>query len=62
MNDYYPFTRDELKQHNPQVFEILEPVWKGDRRFNPPPASRRQQAPRFPGGPTSLSTRKARQP
>ncbi len=28
LNDYYPFTRDELKQHDPGLFQILEEVWK----------------------------------
>lgn len=27
-NDYFPFTRDELKRHDPEVFEILQEVWK----------------------------------
>ena len=27
-NDYYPFTRAELKRHDPEMFEILEEVWK----------------------------------
>jgi len=26
-NDFYPFTRDELKQHDPALFSILEEVW-----------------------------------
>jgi hypothetical protein len=27
-NDYYPFIREELKQHDPGAFNILEEVWK----------------------------------
>ena len=26
-NDFYPFTRDELKQHDPDMFELLEKLW-----------------------------------
>ena len=28
-NDFYPFVRAELKQHDPAMFEILEKVWGG---------------------------------
>jgi hypothetical protein len=27
-NDFYPFTRAELKEHDPELFELLEEVWK----------------------------------
>lgn len=27
-NDFYPFTRAELKQHDPEIFGILEEVWQ----------------------------------
>jgi hypothetical protein len=27
-NDFYPFTRDELKEHDPEVFQVLEEVWR----------------------------------
>ena len=27
-NDFYPFTRAELKQHDPKIFKILEEVWQ----------------------------------
>ncbi len=27
-NDFYPFTRDELKEHDPGMFELLEKLWK----------------------------------
>ena len=26
-NDYFPFTRDELKQHDPDTFALLEKLW-----------------------------------
>ena len=26
-NDYFPFTRDELKQHDPETFALLEKLW-----------------------------------
>ena len=26
-NDYFPFTRDELKQHDPETFALLEELW-----------------------------------
>jgi hypothetical protein len=26
-NDFFPFTRDELKQHNPEMFGLLEKLW-----------------------------------
>jgi lysophospholipase L1-like esterase len=28
-NDYFPFTRDELKQHDPETFALLEKLWTG---------------------------------
>ena len=27
-NDFFPFTREELKQHDPEMFRVLEQVWK----------------------------------
>jgi hypothetical protein len=27
-NDFYPFTRAELKEHDPQVFQVMEEVWR----------------------------------
>ena len=31
-NDFFPFTREELKPHDPAMFRLLEEVWeKGDR-------------------------------
>lgn len=26
-NDFFPFTRDELKQHDPEIFELLGKLW-----------------------------------
>ena len=26
-NDSYPFVRDELREHDPKLFELLEEVW-----------------------------------
>jgi len=26
-NDFFPFTRDELKKHDPVMFELLEKLW-----------------------------------
>lgn len=28
-NDFYPFTRDELKRHDPAMFELLDKLWQG---------------------------------
>ena len=30
-NDFYPYTRDQLKEHDPEMFALLEKLW------NPPP-------------------------
>lgn len=27
-NDFYPFVRSELKQHDPQMYELLEKLWE----------------------------------
>lgn len=27
-NDFYPFTRDELKKHDPQMYELLGKIWQ----------------------------------
>lgn len=29
-NDFFPFTRDELKQHDPEMFALLERLWSVD--------------------------------
>jgi hypothetical protein len=26
-NDFYPFVRSELKQHDPEMFELLKTLW-----------------------------------
>jgi Mlc titration factor MtfA (ptsG expression regulator) len=26
-NDFFPFTRDELKQQDPEMFKLLEKLW-----------------------------------
>ena len=26
-NDFYPFVRAELKQHDPKTFALLESIW-----------------------------------
>ena len=43
-NDFYPFTRDELKQHDPEMFELLGRLWSSAAPFgktglvmSPPP-------------------------
>ena len=28
-NDFFPFTRDELEKHDPEVFAVLKKVWGG---------------------------------
>jgi hypothetical protein len=28
-NEHYPFVRDELRRHDPKLFEVLEEVWVG---------------------------------
>ncbi len=36
-NDFFPFTRDELKQHDPEMFLLLEKLWgPGANRQNAP--------------------------
>ena len=30
-NDFFPFTRDELKQHDPKMFQLLAELWQEDR-------------------------------
>lgn len=38
-NDFYPFIRSELKQHDPEMYELLERLWGVPRRKgqgNPP--------------------------
>ena len=27
-NDFFPFTREELKEHDPKMFELLSDLWK----------------------------------
>ena len=27
-NDFFPFTRDELKKHDPEMFELLGKLWQ----------------------------------
>ena len=29
-NDFFPFTRDELKQHDPEMFQLLAKLWGAD--------------------------------
>ena len=42
-NDFFPFTRDELKQHDPEMFKLLEQLWsptvpsRGSSQVKPPP-------------------------
>ena len=31
-NDFFPYTRDELKPHDPAMFELLEKLWGGAAR------------------------------
>jgi putative membrane-bound dehydrogenase-like protein len=41
-NDFYPFVRAELKEHDPEIFRILEDVWgvtAGNRSLVVPPSS-----------------------
>jgi Mlc titration factor MtfA (ptsG expression regulator) len=26
-NDFFPFNRDELKKHDPEIFALLEKIW-----------------------------------
>ena len=30
-NDFYPFVRAELKQHDPKMYQVLEKVWGAGR-------------------------------
>jgi hypothetical protein len=30
-NDFFPFTREELKRHDPNLFGLLETIWNSDR-------------------------------
>jgi dipeptidyl-peptidase-4 len=36
-NDFFPFTRGELKKHDLQMFKVLERVWGTTRAASPPP-------------------------
>jgi hypothetical protein len=27
-NDFYPFVRAELREHDPEMFEVLREVWE----------------------------------
>jgi hypothetical protein len=27
-NDFYPFVRSELKQHDPQMYDLLRKLWE----------------------------------
>jgi hypothetical protein len=38
-NDFFPFTRDELEKHDPQMFKLLEQLWQG------PPAEKAKDSP-----------------
>ena len=31
-NDFFPFTRDELKQHDPEMFALLERLWSEPKK------------------------------
>ena len=31
-NDFFPFTRDELKQHDPEMEQLLERLWGGPKK------------------------------
>ena len=36
-NDFFPFTRDELKRHDPEMFALLEKLWGRDAPRGPKP-------------------------
>lgn len=33
-NDFYPFTREELERHDPEMYKILEQVWTSQTKEN----------------------------
>ena len=35
-NDFFPFTREELKKHDPDMFELLGKLWKTNAEAAPP--------------------------
>ena len=37
-NDFFPFTRDELKRHDPEMFDLLAKLWGSDAKGNNPSA------------------------
>ena len=34
-NDFFPFTRDELKKHDPEMFALLTKLWGGEPQEQP---------------------------
>lgn len=43
-NDFYPFTRDELEKHDPEMFKLLDRLWN-----RPTPEDKRTDSPRRRG-------------
>ena len=35
-NDFFPFTRDELEKHDPEMFKLLQKLWNSPVLDNPP--------------------------
>jgi len=58
-NDYFPFTRDELKQFDPETFALLEKLWAPRLEKDNPPKDAVGKASPEPAGVSSLSPRKA---
>jgi hypothetical protein len=40
-NDFYPFVRPELEQHDPEMVKVLERAWGVEKPANEPPRRRR---------------------
>ena len=51
VNDFYPFVRAELQQHDPETFKLLEKVW--GTKSSPPPAA--GKAPAAPAAATNAA-------
>jgi mono/diheme cytochrome c family protein len=52
-NDFYPFNRAELKESEPEIYDLMETIWKGkaapEGKSTPAPESKSTAAPVFPG-------------
>ena len=59
-NDFFPFTRDELKTHDPKMFALLLRLWGVVAKADAPRPSERRTTRGLPGVPGGLQTSAAR--